>query len=99
MIEGVVIHPLRQIPDERGRVMHMLRASDPHFQGLELSTALIEEATEPERVTRVELLIVSKDPDGNLVERPLHQPQAIPRPYDPNGRDPAQDVIFLNENI
>ena len=60
---------------------------------------LIEEATEPERVTRVELLIVSKDPDGNLVERPLHQPQAIPRPYDPNGRDPAQDVMFLNENI
>lgn len=33
MIEGVVIHPLRQIPDERGKVMHMLKASDPHFQG------------------------------------------------------------------
>ena len=32
-IEGVIVHPLRQIPDERGRVMHMLRASDPHFQG------------------------------------------------------------------
>jgi dTDP-4-dehydrorhamnose 3,5-epimerase len=33
MIEGVLIHPLRQIPDERGKVMHMLRASDPHFLG------------------------------------------------------------------
>jgi dTDP-4-dehydrorhamnose 3,5-epimerase len=33
MIDGVVVHPLRQIPDERGRVMHMLRASDPHFVG------------------------------------------------------------------
>jgi dTDP-4-dehydrorhamnose 3,5-epimerase len=33
MIDGVVVHPLRQIPDERGRVMHMLRASDPHFKG------------------------------------------------------------------
>jgi dTDP-4-dehydrorhamnose 3,5-epimerase len=33
MIEGVVIHPLRQIPDERGKVMHMLRAQDPHFVG------------------------------------------------------------------
>jgi len=33
VIDGVVVHPLRQIPDERGRVMHMLKASDPHFQG------------------------------------------------------------------
>ena len=32
-IEGVAIHPLRQIPDERGQVMHMLRASDPWFHG------------------------------------------------------------------
>ena len=32
-IEGVLIHPLRQMPDERGRVMHMLKASDPHFLG------------------------------------------------------------------
>lgn len=32
MIEGVLIHPLRQIPDERGKVMHMLRADDPHFE-------------------------------------------------------------------
>jgi dTDP-4-dehydrorhamnose 3,5-epimerase len=33
VIEGVLVQPLRQIPDERGKVMHMLRASDPHFQG------------------------------------------------------------------
>jgi dTDP-4-dehydrorhamnose 3,5-epimerase len=33
MIDGVIVHPLRQIPDERGKVMHMLRASDPHFTG------------------------------------------------------------------
>lgn len=32
MIEGVEIRPLRQILDERGKVMHMLRASDPHFR-------------------------------------------------------------------
>ena len=32
VIEGVGIHPLRQIPDERGKVMHMLRADDPHFE-------------------------------------------------------------------
>jgi dTDP-4-dehydrorhamnose 3,5-epimerase len=31
MISGVQIHPLRQIVDERGKIMHMLRASDPHF--------------------------------------------------------------------
>jgi dTDP-4-dehydrorhamnose 3,5-epimerase len=32
MIEGVLIHPLRQIPDERGKVMHMLKSTDPHFE-------------------------------------------------------------------
>ena len=32
-IEGVLVHPLRQIPDESGRVIHMLRASDTHFLG------------------------------------------------------------------
>src|SRR4051812_7847181 len=30
-IEGVEVIPLRRIPDERGTIMHMLRASDPHF--------------------------------------------------------------------
>ena len=33
MIDGVVVQPLRQIPDERGSVMHMLKASDPWFVG------------------------------------------------------------------
>ena len=32
MIEGVEIHPLKQIPDERGKIMHMLRCDDPHFE-------------------------------------------------------------------
>ena len=31
MIEGVKVVPLRQIPDERGTVMHMLKRTDPHF--------------------------------------------------------------------
>ena len=31
MIEGVTVRPLGQIPDERGRVMHMLRADAEHF--------------------------------------------------------------------
>ena len=31
MIEGFRIHELRRIPDERGTVLHMLRATDPHF--------------------------------------------------------------------
>ncbi|HMJ22970.1 MAG TPA: dTDP-4-dehydrorhamnose 3,5-epimerase family protein [Terriglobales bacterium] len=31
MIDGVKITPLSQILDERGKVMHMLRNSDPHF--------------------------------------------------------------------
>lgn len=33
MIAGVQIIPLRQIADERGKVMHMLRADAPHFRG------------------------------------------------------------------
>ena len=32
MIEGVRIIPLKQIADERGKVMHMLRADAPHFE-------------------------------------------------------------------
>jgi dTDP-4-dehydrorhamnose 3,5-epimerase len=30
-IAGVQVVPLRRIPDERGTIFHMLRASDPHF--------------------------------------------------------------------
>ena len=32
MIAGVAVHPLRRIPDERGILMHMLRADAPHFE-------------------------------------------------------------------
>ena len=31
MIDGVKIVPLRQIVDKRGKIMHMLKATDPHF--------------------------------------------------------------------
>jgi dTDP-4-dehydrorhamnose 3,5-epimerase len=30
-IHDVVVVPLPRIPDERGTIMHMLRATDPHF--------------------------------------------------------------------
>ena len=30
-IHGVKIIPLKQIVDERGKIMHMLKATDPHF--------------------------------------------------------------------
>ena len=33
MIDGVKIVPLRQIVDERGKIMHMMKATDPHFVG------------------------------------------------------------------
>ncbi|OFW11406.1 MAG: dTDP-4-dehydrorhamnose 3,5-epimerase [Acidobacteria bacterium RIFCSPLOWO2_02_FULL_67_36] len=33
MIDGVRIVPLRQIVDERGKIMHMLKATDPIFLG------------------------------------------------------------------
>ncbi|TRZ96072.1 dTDP-4-dehydrorhamnose 3,5-epimerase [bacterium] len=32
MIEGVLIKELEQIPDERGKIMHMLREDDPDFE-------------------------------------------------------------------
>lgn len=32
MIEGVEVHPLRIIPDERGQIMHVLRRDDPWFE-------------------------------------------------------------------
>jgi dTDP-4-dehydrorhamnose 3,5-epimerase len=31
VIDGVKVVPLRQIVDERGKIMHMLKATDPHF--------------------------------------------------------------------
>lgn len=33
MIADVKVAPLRQIPDERGKIMHMMRADDPAFEG------------------------------------------------------------------
>ena len=33
MIAGVTVTPLRQITDERGKIMHMLRADQPGFLG------------------------------------------------------------------
>lgn len=32
MIDGVLVVQLKQIPDKRGKVMHMLRRDDPHFE-------------------------------------------------------------------
>ena len=32
VIQGVLMTPLRQIADDRGRVMHMMRRDDPHFE-------------------------------------------------------------------
>jgi dTDP-4-dehydrorhamnose 3,5-epimerase len=32
MIDGVKVVPLRKIPDERGMIMHMLRADAEHFE-------------------------------------------------------------------
>jgi dTDP-4-dehydrorhamnose 3,5-epimerase len=32
MIDGVIVTPLRQILDERGKIMHMLRSTDAHFR-------------------------------------------------------------------
>ena len=31
MIDGVKVIPLRQIVDERGKIMHMMKETDPHF--------------------------------------------------------------------
>jgi len=33
VIEGILITPLRKFIDARGKVMHMLKATDPHFRG------------------------------------------------------------------
>lgn len=32
MIDGVLIKPLKRIPDERGTIMHMLRCDSPEFE-------------------------------------------------------------------
>ena len=32
MIDGVLVHPLRRIADERGEILHMLRCDAAHFE-------------------------------------------------------------------
>lgn len=32
VINGIQVIPLKQIADERGKIMHMLRCTDPHFE-------------------------------------------------------------------
>ena len=32
MIDGVIVKPLKQVADERGKIMHMLRCDDPAFE-------------------------------------------------------------------
>ncbi len=32
MIDAVLVKPLKQIPDERGKIMHMLRCDDANFE-------------------------------------------------------------------
>ena len=32
MIDGVIVTPLKQFFDERGKVMHMLHEEAPHFK-------------------------------------------------------------------
>lgn len=32
MIDGVTVVPLKQISDERGKIMHMLKSTDAHFE-------------------------------------------------------------------
>ena len=32
MIDGVTVIPLKQIPDERGKILHMLKISDSNFE-------------------------------------------------------------------
>jgi len=43
MIHGVKVVPLRQIVDERGKIMHMLKATDEHFLGFELQEVFFGE--------------------------------------------------------
>ena len=41
MIEGIKITPLKQIEDDRGKVMHMMRNNSKHFVKFgEISTLL-----------------------------------------------------------
>ena len=32
MIDGVIVKPLKIIPDERGKVMHMMKCTDENFE-------------------------------------------------------------------
>ena len=91
MIEGLQVVPLRRIPDERGTVFHMLRASDPHFRGfgeIYFSSVYRDAIKGWHRHTEMTLnyacvwgrvkLVVFDDREG--LGHPWRGPRGLPRP-------------------
>jgi P27 family predicted phage terminase small subunit len=61
--------------------------------------AQIEAATEPDRVSRVELVVVSRDADGNWVDRPLEDTTPVGRSLDDAARIAGPTRIYLDEGL
>ena len=52
----------------------------------------------PEPVEKVEVVLVWKDIEGNIVERPLNDPTAPARAYDAANRITRSEAIYLDED-
>ena len=59
----------------------------------------LEAAAAPDHITRVELVVVSKDDQGRWVERPFDKPNAPPRPYAEEPQIMRHAPIYLDENL
>lgn len=62
-------------------------------------TAQIEAATEPDRVSRVELVVVSRDADGNWIDRPLEDTSPGGRSVDDDAQNAGPTRIYLDDRL
>src|SRR6266487_807494 len=98
MIDGVVVSPRRIIPDDRGKVIHILKATDPEFErfgdvdlseALELGVGRLEDVGDLAPVIR-------DDPPGRN-DDPVDHAVSCPLPLAPGGQRLAEYPWTVNE--
>ena len=61
--------------------------------------AVIEEASAPDRVTKIELVVVSRDADGNWVERPLEDARPVTQTQGEAAQMAGPTQIYLDDRL
>ena len=61
--------------------------------------AVVEGATAPERVTKIELVVVSQDQDGNWIDRPLNDATPVARAGGAVAQVTGPNRIYLDDRL